>query len=86
MASDEEKFHQLISIYTIYAMPRCEDCIVKWNCDGGCSMQNNQYTSEILDVICNFTRRFSKALLLERLSNEYTEYGESLQEAVKEYI
>ena len=86
MAIDEEKFHHLISHNTIYANPKCADCFVKWNCGGGCSMQNNQYTSEILDVICNFTRRFSKALLLERLSNEYTEYGESLQEAVKEYI
>lgn len=86
MAIDEEKFHHLISHNTIYTNPKCADCFVKWNCGGGCSMQNNQYTSEILDVICNFTRRFSKALLLERLSNEYTEYGESLQEAVKEYI
>ena len=61
------KFHQLISKNTVYTNPKCEKCFIKWNCGGGCMMQNSQYSSEILGVICDFTRRFSKTLLLERL-------------------
>ena len=64
---DNDKFRRLAAENTIYTNPRCAGCFIKWNCGGGCMMQNNQYTSEILDVICDFTRRFSKALLLERL-------------------
>ena len=64
---DNDKFHQLISKNTVYTNPKCEECFIKWNCGGGCMMQNSQYPSEILDVICDFTRRFSKTLLLERL-------------------
>lgn len=64
---DNDKFHQLISKNTVYTNPKCEECFIKWNCGGGCMMQNSQYSSEILDVICDFTRRFSKTLLLERL-------------------
>lgn len=47
-------------------------------------MQNNQYTEEILDVICDFTRRFSKTLLLERLREQFAEEGESLDEYIVE--
>lgn len=64
---DNNKFHQLISKNTVYTNPKCEKCFIKWNCGGGCMMQNSQYSSEILGVICDFTRRFSKTLLLERL-------------------
>ena len=64
---DNDRFHQLISKNTVYTNPKCEECFIKWNCGGGCMMQNSQYSSEILDVICDFTRRFSKTLLLERL-------------------
>ena len=64
---DNDKFHQLISKNTVYTNPKCEECFIKWNCGGGCMMQNSQYSSEILGVICDFTRRFSKTLLLERL-------------------
>ena len=64
---DNDRFHQLISKNTVYTNPKCEECFIKWNCGGGCMMQNSQYPSEILDVICDFTRRFSKTLLLERL-------------------
>lgn len=64
---DDDKFCKLAAENTIYTNPKCEKCFVKWNCGGGCMMQNNQYTPEVLDVICDFTRRFSKTLLLERL-------------------
>lgn len=64
---DNDKFRRLAAENTIYTNPKCANCFVKWNCGGGCMMQNNQYEPEILDVICDFTRRFSKTLLLERI-------------------
>lgn len=76
---DENKFKKLISDNTIYTNPKCANCFVKWNCGGGCMMQNNQYTPEILDIVCDFTRRFSKALLFERLKEQYAETGEPLE-------
>ena len=79
------KFARLIEKYTIYSQPRCRNCFIKWNCGGGCMMQNNQYSEDILDVICDFTRRFSKHLLLERLANTYAADGESLEETIKSY-
>lgn len=67
---DNDKFRRLAADNTIYTNPKCADCFIKWNCGGGCMMRNNQYSPEILDVICDFTRRFSKRLLLERLEEE----------------
>ena len=48
-------------------------------------MQNSQYKQEILDVICDFTRRFSKTLLFERLDEQYKDAGESLDEYIANY-
>ncbi len=82
---DHEKFDSLIQQDTIYTQPRCKDCFIKWNCGGGCMMQNNQYSAEIRDVICDFTRRFSKFLLIERLADDYSKSGESLADIIKNY-
>ena len=79
---DEDKFKKLISNNTIYTNPKCSNCFVKWNCGGGCMMQNNQYTPEILDVICDFTRLFSKTLLIERLKEQYAASGETLEDYI----
>lgn len=81
---DNEKFKKLVSQNTIYTNPKCENCFIKWNCGGGCMMRNNQYKPEILDVICEFTRRFSKTLLLERLAEQYSEDGMTLEEYIKQ--
>ena len=81
---DNEKFHRLIADNTIYTNPKCADCFVKWNCGGGCMMQNNQYTPDILDIICDFTRRFSKTLLLERLREQYVDEGMTLEDYIAE--
>lgn len=82
---DQEKFKSLISRDTIYTNPKCKDCFIKWNCGGGCMMQNSQYSQEILDVICEFTRRFSKTLLFERLDEQFREAGDSLDQHIAEY-
>lgn len=81
---DEKKFKKLISNNTIYTNPKCSKCFVKWNCGGGCMMQNNQYTPDILNVICDFTRRFSKTLLIERLKEQYAASGETLEDYITE--
>lgn len=82
---DRDKFSRLIKQNTMYSQPRCQDCFIKWNCGGGCMMQSNQYSDNILAVICDFTRRFSKHLLLERLSNSYATDGDSLEDTIKSY-
>ena len=79
---DNEKFRKLVSENTIYTNPKCASCFIKWNCGGGCMMQNNQYPADIRDVTCDFTRRFSKKLLLERLKEQYAEDGISLEEYI----
>ena len=79
---DNDKFKSLTTKNTIYTNPKCKDCYVKWNCGGGCMMQNNQYTEKVLDVICDFTRRFSKALLIERLKLQFADEGESLDKYI----
>ena len=70
MVIDEDKFKELTQRSTVYSNPKCQDCFIKWNCGGGCLMQNMQYTPEILDVICDFTRRFSKYFLLKRIEDD----------------
>ena len=82
---DHDRFHLLIRRDTVYTNPKCADCFIKWNCGGGCMMQNSQYSPEILDVICDFTRRFSKTLLFERLDEQYRDAGESLDQYIAEY-
>lgn len=79
---DNDKFRKLVAENTIYTNPKCASCFIKWNCGGGCMMQNNQYPADIRDVTCDFTRRFSKRLLLERLKEQYAEDGISLEEYI----
>lgn len=82
MEIDDEKFQKLIDTHTIYSNPRCKDCFIKWNCGGGCMMQNSQYTDEIRQVICGFTRRFSRTLLVERFGQQLLDEGTTLTEYI----
>ena len=63
---DQERFVKLIS-HDIKVNPKCERCFVKWHCGGGCFAQSNIYGNDQLDVICEWTRSFSKEILLRRL-------------------
>jgi radical SAM protein with 4Fe4S-binding SPASM domain len=69
MEFDYEKYQQLIHSDTVYDNPDCAHCFVKWNCGGGCMVQNKEYKEEIRKVICKFTRNFSKEVLLRRIKN-----------------
>lgn len=81
---DCQKFQALVAEHTIYTRPACKDCYIKWNCGGGCMMQNNQYTEQIRDVICKSTRTFSKALLLERLREQFAAEEQTLESYIQQ--
>ena len=63
---DYDKFRKLMS-YDMYANAKCKDCFVKWHCGGGCLAQAYTYGEDRLNVICDWTRDFTKKLLLKRL-------------------
>lgn len=85
MNIDNSRFRDLAASYTVHTSPKCDGCFIKWNCGGGCMMENIQYTDRIHDVICDSTRRLSLELLLERLDAQYREAGLSLQQVIDSY-
>ena len=64
---NNEKYQDIINSDTVYNNPDCDTCFIKWNCGGGCMVQNKEYNDEIRSVICESTRDLSKSLLLRRL-------------------
>lgn len=63
---DNEKFEKLIS-HNIDMHPKCKECFVKWHCGGGCLAQSMIYANDQLDIICNWTRQFTKEILVRQL-------------------
>lgn len=63
---DNEKFKTLIT-HDIAYNPKCRDCFVKWHCGGGCFAQSYMYSDKQLDIICDWTRDFTKQILLKRM-------------------
>ena len=83
---DENKFYFLKEKEMAVKNPNCTSCFLKWNCGGGCMANNNKYTKEILEVICEATRELAIALLLEKLDeNQLETTGISLRESVDNY-
>ncbi len=66
IAINNEKFTQLIA-HDVTKNPKCRNCFVKWHCGGGCFAQASIYNESQLDIICNWTRDFTKQLLLNRI-------------------
>lgn len=64
---DHDKFKKLIS-HDINANPKCKDCFAKWHCGGGCLAQAYTYDENRLNIICDWTRDFTKQLLLKRIA------------------
>jgi len=62
---DHDKFRRLMS-RDVYANGKCEDCFAKWHCGGGCLAQAYTYDETRLNIICDWTRNFTKLLLLNR--------------------
>lgn len=63
---DHEKFRSLIA-HDISKAPKCNDCFVKWHCGGGCLAQSKIYNKSQLNIICDWTREFTKMILLKRM-------------------
>jgi sulfatase maturation enzyme AslB (radical SAM superfamily) len=62
----------------VYVKKNCEDCIVKWNCGGGCFHLYNSYPPNYQEVFCNFTREFVQKVVLRRFERLYEyQYGVS---------
>lgn len=65
---DTERFKHLIA-HNINARKACSQCFAKWHCGGGCLAQATIYNQEQLDIICEWTRNFTKEILTRRLYN-----------------
>lgn len=65
---DTERFRHLIA-HDIHACESCSHCFAKWHCGGGCLAQASIYNQEQLDIICEWTRNFTKEILIRRLHN-----------------
>ena len=62
---DKERFASLVA-HDIGHSPRCRTCFAKWHCGGGCLAQASIYDEEHLRIICDWTRSFTKEILLRR--------------------
>lgn len=69
---DAARFSRLIA-HDINAREACAQCFVKWHCGGGCLAQASIYNREQLDIICNWTRSFTKEILARRLQHALRE-------------
>lgn len=79
---DQEKFNHLMGL-NVHHYDSCKACCAKWHCAGGCMIHKYTYNEAIRDEICEYTRNFTKRMLLRNLDKEYkNHYGISLQEAV----
>lgn len=83
---DNEKFNELINL-DVNHYPQCKECFAKWHCAGGCMIHKHTYNEAIRNEICEYTRNFTKRMLLKNLGKEYKQqYGLTLQELVDKMI
>lgn len=64
---DNDKFEKLMG-HDIDMNPKCKSCFAKWHCGGGCLAQSMIYTDDQLDIICDWTRQFTKMILERQIS------------------
>lgn len=82
MIIDREKFDRLITL-NVHHYDKCTDCFAKWHCAGGCMIHKYTYNEDIRNEICEYTRNFTKRMILRNIEKEYVEYyGMSLKEAL----
>jgi radical SAM protein with 4Fe4S-binding SPASM domain len=80
---DYEQFKKLAD-ENVNSKEKCRDCFAKWHCGGGCLAQKYVYNEEVLELICEFTRSFTKRMILEKLEKEFLEANNiSLKEVVR---
>lgn len=71
---DEEKFHRLVS-FSANSQQRCRNCFIRWHCGGGCLFHTKSYTTEQMDAMCDFQRKFSMMALLEQITENHHQCG-----------
>lgn len=82
MKIDREKYAWLLND-DVFRKEKCGSCFARFHCGGGCQAQQYIYSTEVQEVICDYTRNFVRRVLLERLEKQYAEYyGTSLKDAV----
>ena len=63
---DHARWERIISENTNLS-PHCRNCFARWNCAGGCRIQNLLFPEKMLPVRCQLTREFIKKMLLRRI-------------------
>ncbi len=63
---DNARWERIVSENTNRA-PHCTHCFARWNCAGGCRIQNLLFPEKMLPVRCQLTREFIKKMLLRRI-------------------
>jgi len=61
---DNDKFLRHIN-YRADNNERCRTCFIKQHCGGGCLYHAKTYSADMLDVMCDFQRKFSEIALRE---------------------
>jgi len=81
---DRQKFDKLIGL-NVYNYDKCKECYAKWHCAGGCLVHKYVYSEDIQNEICQYTRNFTRRMLLHNLDKEYLKnYGMSVREAIQQ--
>lgn len=83
---DMDKFTGLIN-KNMHSYPECKSCFARWHCGGGCLIYRNNYSPEMFEGVCYFTREFVKRMLLNRLESEYlSKYNNTLKTAIGDLV
>jgi radical SAM protein with 4Fe4S-binding SPASM domain len=79
----KENFKNLIED-NVYTKEKCNNCVVKWNCGGGCFYLRSCYPENYQEVFCNFTRNFVQRVILHRFERLYKkQYGKNPQDDIQ---
>jgi radical SAM protein with 4Fe4S-binding SPASM domain len=65
---DLEKFEALINT-NANSYPECKNCFARLHCGGGCLIYRNNYSPEMFEGVCYYTRQFVKRMQLNILNN-----------------
>lgn len=80
---DESRFLKITSD-KVDTKTNCSECFLKYNCAGGCHAQNQEYSYDMQQIVCHYSRELSRRELLNRLVESIEkEYGCSIKKLIK---
>ena len=80
---DRDVFKNLLND-NVYTKKKCDNCVVKWNCGGGCFYLRHCYPEDYQEVFCNFTRDFVQRVILSRYERIYEKlYGRTPKDDIQ---